>query len=139
MKDHPPAWFTHSSLGTWDPEGCLVCVIDDPAEATRAVGALQAAGFAAEHLRLFLAGELLAFSEALHHRSVPKQVFFFLTNLTDDAQFEAEYREEARHGHPILVIYAPRQERYTKARALLQGYHPHTVKYYGRWVVRGLG
>jgi hypothetical protein len=41
--------------------------------------------FAAEHLRLFLAGELLAFSEALHHRSVPKQVFFFLTNLTDDA------------------------------------------------------
>jgi hypothetical protein len=45
MKNDTPAWFTHVTLGAWNPEGCLVSVIDDPSQAVRAVEALRAAGF----------------------------------------------------------------------------------------------
>ena len=137
MKSEMSTWFTHTSLGAWDPEGCLVCVIDDPADAARAVAALHGAGFAAEQLRLWLPEERRTFDDALRRPSMPMRVLFFLTNLSDDAQFEAEYREEARRGHPILVIQAPRRARYDRARELLRDYRARTVKYYGPWVVTG--
>jgi hypothetical protein len=124
------------SLGTWDPEGCLVCSIDDPAEAVRAVAALQRAGFTAEHIRLFLPDELLALNDA-HRYSALKRVFFFLTNLSDDGALEEEYREQARCGHPILVVHAPQHAQHVGATALLRDYRAHTVKYYGPWTVRG--
>ncbi len=138
MMNDRPTWFTRTSLGTWDPEGCLVCVINDPIEAISAVAALRTVGFTAEHVRLFLASELLGFSDALHHQGLPKRVFFFLTNLSDDAAFEAEYRAEAQQGHPILVVHAPQTEQHNQVRALLQGYHAHTARYYGPWVVTDL-
>ncbi len=138
MTQDGPAWFTHSSLGAWDPEGCLVCVIDEPEEATRAVAALLNTGFTAEDVRLFLGEEGLAFEGAPHWQGIPKRVFFFLINLTDDAAFEREYREEARHGRTILMVHAPQEDQCNQARELLNDYHARAVKYYGPWVVRGL-
>jgi hypothetical protein len=136
MKTDTPACFTHVSLGAWDPEGCLVCVLDDPA-AERAMATLQAAGFATAHIYLFRAAELLAFCDTLHHQPVLKKVFFFLTNLSDDAMFEAEYQEQARRGHSILVVHAPGRELCDRALARLRAHHAHSFKYYGPWTVRG--
>lgn len=137
MKNDAPIWHTRTSLGAWDPEGCLICVINDPVRAQWAMAALLADGFSSEHLHLFLTAEVIALRRGLHHQSWPKRVFFFLANLSDDAAFEAEYGAEAQHGHPIVSVYAPEEERRSRARDLLQEYGAHTFKYYGAWVVRG--
>lgn len=133
MKDNTPAWFTHTSFGTWDPEGCLVSVIDDLAVAVRAVAALQLAGFTT---RLFLAAELLEFSAGMRRRQgILRRTLFSVTNWSDATDFQAEYREEARLGHHILVVHAPKREQRAVARARMRQYRAHTLKYYGFWVV----
>ena len=138
MENSVPAWFTHVTLGAWNPEGCLVSVIDDPRQAVQAVQALQAAGFTDEHIRLILAGDPPALREGTAWHSRLGQVFFTLINPSDDGAFEEEYRDEAGRGHAILMVYAPRQEQSTRAWGVARNHGAHTVKYYGPWIVRGL-
>ncbi len=136
MTNDAAAWSMETSLGSWNPLGCLVSVIDDPTEATQAVDALRAAGFAAEDVHLLLAAEVLA--SANPHQSILARVFFALANLSDDAAFEATYREEAEHGHQIVVVYAPTREQVEQAHLVVERYHAHTLLHYGPWVVRGI-
>ena len=137
MENDAPGWFTHVTLGSWNPEGCLVSVIDDPVQAARAVDALRTAGFADEQIRLVLVGDVSTFGELPAARGMARQAFFMVTNLSDDSEFEEEYRDEARRGHPILIVHAPRSEQSARARAVLRDFDAHTVTYYGHWIVRG--
>jgi len=115
-------------------------VIDDPAEALRAVENLRATGFSEEDIRLFLSQEVVDRDRAImSYRSVLQNMIYTVANISDDAAMAREYLDEARQGHQLLVVHAPEVERATQASASVERHHAHRVRYYGRWVVRDVG
>jgi hypothetical protein len=75
--------------------------------------------------------------EATASRGTLRRVLFVLVNPSDNGEFEEEYRDEARRGHPILMVHAPQREQSTRAWEVVRDHGAHTVKYYGHWIVRG--
>lgn len=129
----------HSSLGSWDPEDCLVSVINDPEEAVRALDDLRAGAFEVDDVHLFLAQEVIGIDSAIiDHRGFLKKVVYAVTNISDDAALAEDYLNQARQGHQILVVHAPDIERAKQAYTIIKRHHAHQVRYYGRWVVRDL-
>ncbi len=140
MSQATPAWFTHFSLGSWDPVDCLVSVIDDPAEALQAVDDLRAAGFVEDDVRLFLGQEVVDHDrDIMNHRSSLKNVVYMLSNISDETVMAQEYLDEARQGHQILAVHASDVGRVKQASASVVRHHAHRVRYYGRWTVSDLG
>ncbi len=140
MSQAIPDWFTHFSLGSWQPQDCLVSVIDDPAEALQAADDLHAAGFDKDDVRLFLGQEVVDHdSDIMEHRSSLKNLVYMLSNISDAVTMAQDYLDEARQGHQILAVHAPDAERAKQAYASVMRHHAHQVRYYGRWTVQDFG
>ena len=135
---HSADRFLRTSLGGWNPVGCLVSVIDDPREAAHAVMALRALGFPPEHVRLIPAADLLANVGGSGQRDgLIARVICMLADWSDNAIFAAEYLDEARRGHQVVMVYAPAPEQADQAHVVVGRHCAHMVRHYGSWVVRG--
>jgi hypothetical protein len=116
-----------------------VSVIDDPTHVAIAAAALRASGFLDEHIRVIPAAELLARMEgAMQCRGLLARIACILADWSDNAAFTAEYLDEARRGHHVVVVYAPSIGAARLAHAAIGRYGAHLVRHYGPWVVRGL-
>ena len=130
--------FLRARLGSWNPVGCLVSVIDDPRQAAHAVMALRASGFPPEHVRLIPPNDLLASVGGSGQRGgLIARVVCTLVDWSDNAIFAAEYLDEARRGHQVVMVYAPALEQANQAHMAIRRHGAHKVRHYGSWVVRG--
>ena len=135
---HSADRFLRTSLGGWNPVGCLVSVIDDPREAAHAVMALRASGFPPEHVRIIPPNDLLASVGGSGQRGgLIARVVCMLADWSDNTIFAAEYLDEARRGHQVVMVYAPALERADQAHVVVGHHGAHMVRHYGPWVVRG--
>jgi|GEM_PF-1814017 len=126
------------NLQSWNPLNCLVCVIDEPDAAARAVADLREAGFAAADVRLADPLEVVAIDDAWHSRGLLARMAASIRTLGDEGIVAAEYLTEARRGHHALIVYAPGGERTRRAWTIVARRGAHTIHYYGRWAIRGM-
>jgi hypothetical protein len=125
-------------IRNWNPRDCLVAVIDDAEQAQQAALALREAGFAEADVRLAHAPEIVALDETRRGHGLLGRLVASIGSLGDEGLVAAEYMDEARRGHHLLIAYAPGATRMRRACALVARYRAHTVHYFGRWVIRGL-
>lgn len=131
--------FLRVRLGSLNPIGCLVSVIDNPAAAARATTTLRVLGFRDEHIRVIPAAVLLASTEdSGRRRGLLARAACMLIDWSDNAAFTEEYLDEARRGHHLLMVYAPSLEHAQRAHAAARAHGARLARHYGLWVVRGL-
>ena len=125
-------------LDRWNPLRCLVCVVDEPAAAKRAVATLHAAWFADADVCLALAGSFISLDEVRRARTPLARLVATACAIGEEALATAMYLAEARAGHHTVIAYAPGAERMRHAQAIMSRHRGHTIYYYGHWTIRGL-
>jgi hypothetical protein len=125
-----------NDMTMWNPRGCLVSVIDEPVEAWRAAEHLREAGFAAEDVRVALAHEVTEVADTSREHSI-LGIVRGIFSLGDEGIIAASYLDEARSGHHLLIVYAPKDDQRRRAHAVVADHQAHAVHYYGRWVISG--
>lgn len=125
-------------LATWNPRGCLVAVIEEPAPAALAALALRRAGFADADVCLADPREIVVIGAAWEARSGLARAIAAIRTPGDEWLVTADYAGAAQRGHYLLVVHAPCDELRRRAQAMLAEHLAHTMHYFGRWTVRGL-
>ena len=130
---HTPPGPPPSSWGLFYPEGDIVAVIDDCAEADRAAQELEAAGIAADDIFLIEGRRVVEVMEDFQqHQHAFGRIGRAISNLMSDApRFEQEYLDEARKGHHLLAVHAPSAEVVERVRPVLRAHRAHHVRHYG--------
>jgi hypothetical protein len=123
------------NMTTWNPQGCLVSVIDDQAEAREAARALRDAGFGAEDVRLASSREITEIGAGRSRCGLLARLLTGLGSLGDEGIVGAAYLDEARRGHHLLIVHAPRPGRRRRAHAIATDHGAHRILYYGHWVI----
>jgi hypothetical protein len=87
----------------FDPDGFLIAILADPAEAERAAAALRAAGFADRQLRTITSRQILDdYARQSPHLNLPRRV---VAALTDDQDAIDLYLGYARDGRSALWVH----------------------------------
>jgi hypothetical protein len=122
-----------SSWGVIYPQGDIVAVIDDCAEANRAVQALEAAGISADDIFLIEGQRAVEIMEDFRvHQHALGRIGRAISHLMSDSPlFEKEYLDEAREGHHLLAVHTPSAELVERLRPILRDNHAHHVLHYG--------
>lgn len=128
------------SYGVFYPEDDIVAVIEDRAEAERAVEALRAAGIAMADTDLATGAQVLAYEQHFQQNQTPMERLaqFVSSVFSDDGRYQQEYVEAARAGHYLLVVHAPGTEVVALARPILAAHHAHHARHYRRGTVMDL-
>jgi hypothetical protein len=129
-----------SSWGVIYPEGDIVAVIDDCAEADRAVQALEAAGIS-DHDIFLIEGRRAVeiMQDYRQHQHVLGRIGRAISELmSDSSRFSREYLDEARKNHHLLVMHAPSAEVVDRVRPVLRAHRAHHVRYYGSLAIEDL-
>lgn len=131
----PPASHTLGERVNW-----VIGVIDDPAEADRAMQAARQAGFAERDLLVFHGGEALAEKQVKDEVRNPLERAFAAVaeTMTDPGAYEDAYLAEASRGHSLVNIHTNTQEQIERALAVLKRHHAHLIKHFGRWATTEL-
>jgi hypothetical protein len=137
---HTPPVPPPSSWGLIYPEGEILAVIDDCAEADRAVQSLEAAGIPADGIFPMEGRRAIEIREDFRkHQHALGRIGRAISNLmSDSAQFEQEYFDEARKGHHLLVVRAPSAEVVDRVLPVLRAHEAHHVRHYGALAVEEL-
>lgn len=135
MPAHPP-----TSFGVYYPEHDIVAVIDDHAEAEKAIQALIAAGIPADHVHQVEGKLLLERDHELRaHQSLAARVGRFVSFvMSDTGSYQQEYVDEAAKGHHLIIIQAPEPEDVDRVRDVLAAHHAHLARHYGSLAVADL-
>lgn len=140
---HPK--FPQTLVGSLYPTNYIVAVVDDLAEARRAVQAFRDAGYEENTVRLMNAQETLTKIQELEAKKNALQRFFSsFQGATDETGAEV-YRFEAKLGHHILYVRACASSIRTcstreigQIRSILKAHGAHTVKFFGTWAVEDI-
>lgn len=126
------------ALATWNPRGCLVAVLEEPAQAALAALALRNAGFGVADVCLVTPRQFAMILDAQAARGRLARIATALRTPGDEGLVAAEYADAARRGRHLLIVYAPGNEQVHCAHGLLADHGAHTMYHFGRWIVRGL-
>jgi hypothetical protein len=111
------------------PQGFLVAILADAAEAERAVGSLRAAGFAEAKLRLFTPEQILEdYARYVAQKSLPRRV---VTAVTDDPETLDLYHGHARDGRHALWVHVVDDDEANRAMRGLTDCATLHIRYYG--------
>jgi hypothetical protein len=136
--DHKPPHRTPGSFGVFYPENDIIAVIDDRAEAERAVEALQAAGIPAGDIDLATGEQVLEYDREFRRQQqnpVGRLARAVSHLFSEDARYEDEFAEAARAGRQFLVVHAPRAEVAERLRPILATHHARLARHYRRGIV----
>jgi hypothetical protein len=138
--DHKPPERTPSSFGVFYPKDDIIAVIDDRAEAERAVEALRAVGISADDIDLATGDQVLEYDREFRRSQNPAgRLARAVSQLfSDDSGYEQQFAESARAGHYFLVIHAPQAEVAERARPILIAHNARFARYFGRHAVEDL-
>ena len=113
------------------PQGFLVLILEDVAEADLAKAALQAAGFAEGDLRVYSGEQILADQDRyLAQRSLAQRV---VGALTDDRGTIELYFGYAREGRAALWVRVPDRADADRALRYLADQQVLHLRYYGHY------
>jgi hypothetical protein len=118
---------------TWFPFDHVMAVVDDAADAAKAVGELKAAGFHAEDIQL-LHGEEAAerLDVTCQHCNLVKHLTRFLWSfMTVEGLVLSEYQEEGKAGHQVLGVHVHSPKDVEKAQAILKAHHARRIEHFG--------
>ena len=127
--------FPRTSSGTWYPKDYVAGVIDDLQEAQKAHEAFKNAGYQSEEVRLMESSEAAQQVEEHEQEKSPLQHFLSSFQSTTDETGAFVYQQEARKGNHILYVHANSKDDAEGIASLMQQYHAHAVKFFGRWSV----
>lgn len=129
-----------SSWGLIYPEGDVLAVIDDCAEADGTIRDLEAAGISPDDIFLIEGQRAVEIMEDFReHQHVLGRIGRAITSLlSDSARFDRQYLEEARQGNHLLVVQAPSDEQVERVRPILRSHGARRVRRYGSLVVEDL-
>jgi hypothetical protein len=110
-----------------------VGVIDDEAEARRAVADLEAAGIGPEDVRLFTGAEVARIDMQVRaQRHLIQRVTAAVTASTEEGMANRTYLDEARRGHNIVVArVGDGKNADPRIVPILRAHHAHTISVYG--------
>ncbi len=116
------------------PTGWLLGVVDDPASATRASGALVAAGFAVDAIEVLVGDEGRDRLGRLGRRpnvlSGLVRMFQFL--LMDQTPDFIAYEAALIEGRAVIAVRAASRERMLQATTVIEGHGGHFLNSFGR-------
>jgi hypothetical protein len=117
----------------WYPRHFAVGVIDDEAEARRAVADLEAAGLGQEDVRLFSGAEVTRIDLRVRaQRNLIQRVTAAITSGTDEGMANQVYLDEARRGHTIVVArVGDSKTADPRVVPILRAHHAHSISFYG--------
>jgi hypothetical protein len=114
----------------FNPKGFLVAVLPGVPEAERAEGALRAAGFADQDLRIFTGEQILAdHARYVAQMSLTRRV---TAAVTDDQETLDLYHAHARDGRAALWVRVGDDEEADRAIRGLSGSRALHIRHYGR-------
>jgi hypothetical protein len=119
------------SLGHLYPVGDILAVIDDRAEAERAVQALKAAGVPDTDVDLVDAAWFAQVMRANKASWNPLQRVVAVL-AAEEGEVVHDYLDQADQGHTILVVHAEQQERWERIARVLKAHGAHHLRHYGR-------
>jgi hypothetical protein len=125
-------------LATWSPLHCLVSAFDTPRQARAAMAALAAEGFLDTDILLVRPQTIMALDEVCRARSLLTRILASIRTPGSESLAVDEYIDEARRGHYLLIVYAPRDEQRRNAIRVVAHHQAHTIHYFGRWTIRGI-
>jgi hypothetical protein len=113
----------------FNPEGFLVAILPDSAEAERAAAALREARFADRKLRIFTSEQILEdYARYTAQKSVPRRV---VTAVTDDQETLDLYHGHARDGRCALWVHVVDDDEAGRAIRVLADFPTLHIRYYG--------
>jgi hypothetical protein len=125
-------------LATWSPMHCLVSAFDTPRQARAAMAVLAAEGFLDTDILLVRPQAIMALDEACRARSLFTRILASIRTPGSESLTVDEYVDEARRGHYLLIVYAPREDQRRNATRIVAHHQAHTIHYFGRWTIRGI-
>jgi hypothetical protein len=125
-------------LATWCPLHCLVSAFDVAGQARAAMAALRKEGFQDVDMVLAPPQEIMALEEACRTRSLLMRILASVRTPGSESLTVDEYVNEARRGHYLLIVYAPREAQRRNATSIVAHHQAHTSHYFGRWTIRGI-
>jgi hypothetical protein len=125
-------------LGNWYPTDCVIALISS-ADAQRAIGALQQAGFDGDKVRHWTSREMIDMIADKEDEGGIKALFRSLQrDLTDADGALNVYEQGASYGQDVVAVYAPNEQAREAAHQLLSANLANHIKYYGKFAVTDL-
>lgn len=136
MSNMEDTLFTPAAHRLGESASWVVGVIDDLAEADRAGRAAREAGYSEDEIVVLHGPDAVNLRQAKGRRNPVYKAYTWLARaLTDPGTAEPEYTAEAKQGHSIVSIRAEEPDEVDRAVRLLDEFHAHRVKHFGRWVL----
>ena len=134
-QSNPPLVF-----GTLYPVQDVVAVIDDLGQARQAEAALRAAGIPDGDSDVLEPALVLQGMQVMQRRRgwLGGLAAGVSALVSDDTSHMRDYRDEARHGHSLLVVHAATPAAVQRVRRVLSDFGAHAMHHYGRFVVTDL-
>lgn len=124
------------SFGNVYPRDDIVAVIDDQAQAERAVQALKDAGVAANDVDLLDPSFILESNQDLARHRGP--LGRLAAALGDEGGYMKLDLAEAEQGHWIAVVHAPRPADIERVRRVLAAHGARNMRHYGQTTMTDL-
>jgi hypothetical protein len=126
-----------TTFGQLYPEHDILAVAPDRTAGERALRALQQAGMPESDMDLLDPDWVLGAGRALKDRRSAGQRLAALL-AAEEGSYAKEYEEEARQGHPILVVHAKDRARAEWIAGTLRQHGARRLRYYDRGVILDL-
>ena len=125
------------ALGHLYPVGDVLAVIDDRAQAERAVQALKDGGIPKGDVDL-MDGKW--FAEVMRANKASWNPLQHLVALlgAEEGEVVRDYLQQADQGHTIVVVHAEQPEQWECIARVLRTHGAHHIRHYGRLVMTGL-
>jgi hypothetical protein len=126
-----------TSMGQLYPQGDIMAVIDDRAEAERAVLSLKEAGVPEGDIDLVDGPRFLqSIQEIKDHRNPLESVLAMLA--AEEGEVTKQLAEQAAQGHTIVVVHAQQTHVSDDVVQMLTRHGAHTMHHYGQLVMTDL-
>ena len=127
-------------LDSWYLKHYVMAVIDDPAEANRALDALSKAGYTGDLVQRWHGHEIVQIAQENKEGKniIEKAADVIKTGLSDEGLAAKDFEEEAKLGHDIVAIQVEDTTNVKALRDLLVDYNAHHIRASGNWAMEDL-
>ena len=126
-----------TSFGQPYPEHDILAVVEDRPAGEQVLRSLRHAGVPEGDMDLVEPAWLLEAGRAFEERRGVLQRLAALL-AAQEGSYAAEYEEEARDGHPVLVVHAGDRAGVDRIRGVLKGHGARRIRYYGHFTIEDL-
>jgi hypothetical protein len=123
-----------TSLAQFYPLGDILAVIDNRADAARAVIALKEAGVPETDIDLVDGAWFIASMRELKERRTPFEKFLAVL-VADEGEATQPLVQQAGQGHTIVVVHAEQPHICAQVVKVLAQHRAHTIQHYGKLVM----